>query len=80
MTAPKKPTKKQPQAAAALDTNLSIPPDKTETSADGKTLARSGAKPADAAEALKRLSKMTPEEQAAALFQTMLGSSGKKSW
>lgn len=33
-----------------------------------------------AAEAAKRLAKMTPDEQAAELFKTMVASSGKKSW
>jgi hypothetical protein len=32
-----------------------------------------------AAEAAKRLAKLTPEEQAAALFKTMTGAGGKRS-
>ncbi|MDB5487381.1 MAG: hypothetical protein JWQ58_1096 [Reyranella sp.] len=94
MTASKKPPKKPPKKPgtksarprATLDPALSIPPAADPKVPAGKAQVgkaqtgkeRPGAEAA--AEALERLSKMTPEEQAAALFQTILASSGKKSW
>ena len=71
MKNPKKPRPKETKPRIAIDPGLSIPPE---------TQPKNPAPTDTAADALKRLSKMTPEEQAAALFQTMLASSGKKSW
>lgn len=94
MTVPKKPTMKPvtkpARYCAALDPTLSISPAadvKAPTHKASTHKAQAGeapigkAKPgAEAADALERLAKMTPEEQAAALFQTMMASNGKKSW
>jgi len=81
MTAPKKPRTKSAQPRATLDPALSIPP-ATDLKVPAGKPSTDKEKPGveAAADALERLSKMTPEEQAAALFQTMLASSGKKSW
>ncbi len=89
MTAPKKPPNKpskkpgmkSARPRTALDPALSIPPADDLKGPAGTTPTGKDKPGAEAAaEALERLSKMTPEEQAAALFQTILASSGKKSW
>ncbi len=86
MTAPKKPTTEartksaRPHARARSRPSRSRPTDDLEDPAGDPDEQETLGASEGAAEALERLSKMTPEEQAAALFQTILASSGKKSW
>lgn len=62
MTSRKPVGSKPPEQKAAVDPSLSIPPILPGVAADKRKAAR---------EAAARLAKMTPEEQAAALFQSL---------
>jgi transglutaminase-like putative cysteine protease len=62
MTSRKRPGPKHPKPKASIDPGLVIPPLVPATAEARRTTAR---------EAASRLAKMTPEEQAAALFQSM---------